>query len=183
VDASAIVLVDGEVRGAAGVGRPLAVTGLPRGSRRIEVRAAGHETTISIVELIDATPVAVRIHLEPTPERVESQLRLTPEDRRRIRAQLGQLGYPSDASQDLFDSGFRQMLRQFQQQSGLPPTGYLTAETRTLLGGRTIEPRRPPRAPEPPRLPADGPAPLPGGRYLQFPEPAPNERWMDPDVP
>ena len=197
VDAAAIIMVDGEVKGAASEGRPLVLSGLPRGAHRIEAQAAQHQGAATRVELTNARVVEVSLHLEPTPERAETLLALTPDQRRRIRGQLNQLGYSIDPAAERFDPGFRQALRLFQQQVRLPVTGYLNVETLSLLARRandrhpvspppagpastpTARPAGPMGAPPSPR-PA---VPRPGGRYLQFPESEPAERWMDPILP
>jgi hypothetical protein len=70
-------------------------------------------------------------------------------------------------------------LREFQRQSGLPMTGQLTAETRTVLERRSAEQRQQLR---PARSAGAVPA-QPGGHSLQFPDRVPEERWMDPATP
>ncbi len=183
VDVSAIILVDGEVKGAAVAGQPLKLPGLPRGSRRLEARASGDRNAIRTVELTGAEPVSIRIQLGLTPEQAETLLGLKPEERRQIRGQLAQLGYPSGPGRDRFDQGFRLALSQFQGQARLPATGYLNAETRALIERRTAGLKRSGQAPAQSPSRADTSTTLPGGGYLHFPEPAGAERWMDPDVP
>ena len=191
VDAAAIILVDGEVKGAAGEGRPLVLTGLPHGSHRIEAQAAHHQGAETRVELTNARVAEVTLHLEPTPERAEALLALKPDQRQRVRGQLNQLGFFIDPADDRFDQGFRQVLRLFQHQARLPATGYLNVETLALLARRATatRPVSPPSAGAPPSpsprpvAPVDATPSRPGGRYLQFPEGEPEERWMDPILP
>ncbi|AUB83954.1 SUMF1/EgtB/PvdO family nonheme iron enzyme [Candidatus Thiodictyon syntrophicum] len=181
VDAYAMVLVDGEVKGSFDAGRPLELRGLRTGSHRIEVSplVSGYPKAEKTVVLTDAEPVSIQIHLEPTPERAESLLDLNPDQRRRVRRQLNDLGYPCDPASDRFDRGFQVVLREFQRESGLPITGKLTPETRAQLERRAAEQQRARKAAE--RAPA--PAPQPGGRYLQPADSAPDGRWMDPAAP
>lgn len=190
VDTSAIIMVDGEVKGAAGEGRPLVLAGLPRGKHHIEAQAANHQGAEMQVDLASARVAEVSLHLEPTPERSETLLALKPDQRQRIRAKLNQLGFSIDPADNRFDQGFRQALRLFQHQARLPVTGYLNAATLTLLERRAAVARPLPAPPTSPPSPTAGPAarasatPVrPGGRYLQFPDSEPAERWMDPILP
>jgi hypothetical protein len=185
VDAKSIVLVDGEVRGAAVVGGYLEVSGLPRGSRRVEARAAGYANAVAQVEIAGADPVEVRLHLEPTPERAESLLALTQADRGRVQAQLGELGYTCDPAQRDLSRGCRAQLEQFQHRNGLAVTGYMNTETRALLERQAAERQRQ-RLSDDRRSARETVTPPPlHGRYLQIPEPYRGGGlfWMDPDAP
>jgi hypothetical protein len=184
VDTSAIIMIDGEVKGAAGEGRPLVLAGLPRGNHRIEAQAAHHQGADVQVELAGTRVAEVSLHLEPTPERAETLLALKPDQRQRIRAKLNQLGFSIDPADNRFDQGFRQALRLFQHQALLPVTGYLNAATLTLLERRATaaRPLPPPPTAGPPARANVTPV-RPGGRYLQFPDSEPAERWMDPILP
>ncbi|WP_295449737.1 SUMF1/EgtB/PvdO family nonheme iron enzyme [uncultured Thiodictyon sp.] len=183
VDAYALVLLDGELQGSFGVGRPLELTGLRRGKHRIEVSplVPGYAKAAATVDLTDGEPVNVQIHLEPPPGRADSPPELTPDERRRVRQQLSELGYPCDGASDRFDRAFTVVLRDFQRQSGLPMTGQLTAETRILLERRSAEQRQLARPSA--RSAADAPPRRPGGYIPQFPDRARDERWMDPATP
>lgn len=178
VDAAAMVYVDGEVKGAVKAGLPLDLTGLAHGSHRIKAQSS-YAQAQTTVQLTDPAPVEVHIHLEQTPDRAESLLGLTPDERRRVREQLSQLGYPCDPASDRFDRGFRVVLAEFQRHAGLAVTGHLTPETRAQLERRVAERQRALKAAE--RAPA--PPPHPGGHYLQPADPAPDGRWMDPAAP
>jgi hypothetical protein len=184
VDAKSIVLVDGEVRGAAIVGGYLEVSGLPRGMRHVEARAAGYAKAETRVEIAGSEPVEVKLHLEPTPERAESLLALTQADRRRVQEQLGELGYTCDPAQQNLSRGCRAQLEQFQQRNGLAVTGYMSRETRVLLERQAEERRRHRQTKDPGQGRAVTPPPL-QGRYIQIPEPYRGGGlfWMDPDAP
>ena len=181
LDAQAMVLLDGELQGSFGVGKPLELTGLQHGSHRIEASplTPGYAGAAATVELTDAAPVTVRLHLEPPPGRAQSPAppALTSEERRGVRQQLSDLGYPCDPASDRFDRAFAVVLREFQRESGLAITGQLTAETRRVLEERSA--RRRQRA----KSPAHSPPAQPGGRYLPRPAHAPAELWMDPAPP
>ena len=185
VDAKSIVLVDGEVRGAAIVGGYLEVSGLARGTRLVEARAAGYADAETRVQIDGADPVEVRLHLEPTPERAESLLALTRADRYRVQKQLEELGYTCDPTQNNLSPGCRAQLEQFQQRNGLPPTGYMNAETRALLERQAVERQRQRQSADSGSGRAEVTPPPLQGRYIQIPEPYKGGGlfWMDPDVP
>ncbi|WP_295393069.1 SUMF1/EgtB/PvdO family nonheme iron enzyme [uncultured Thiodictyon sp.] len=179
LDARAMVLLDGELQGSFGVGTPLELTGLRHGSHRIEASplTPGYTPAAATVDLPDAAPVTVRLHLEPPPARAQSAPALTSDERRRVRQQLSDLGYPCDPASDRFDRAFAVVLREFQRESGLAMTGQLSAETRRVLEERSARQRQ--RA----KSPAHSTPPPPGGRYLQSPAHIPAEPWMDPAPP
>ena len=183
VDAAAIVLVDGEVKGAAGAGRALEVKGLARGRHQVEARASGDRVAEASLEIGSAAPVRVRLHLDPTPEQVEMALALGSAERRRVREQLDRLGYQVVAVSDRFDTDFRNVLRQFQGHEGLSVTGFLNAETRSRLALRVVQRGQPERPLQPSRPVPPAPPPRPGGSVLEFPEAGPGGGWMDPSLP
>jgi hypothetical protein len=185
VDAKSIVLVDGEVRGAAVVGGYLEVSGLPRGTRRVEARAAGYASSEIQVPIDRPEPVEVRLHLGPTPERAESLLALTQTDRHRVQKQLGELGYSCDPAQNNLSPGCRAQLEQFQHRNGLAATGYMNRETRTLLERQAAERLRQRQSADPGEGRADVTPPPRHGRFIDIPEPYRGGGlfWMDPDAP
>ena len=185
VDAKSIVLIDGEVRGAAVVGGYLDVGGLPRGTRRVEARAAGYASAVTQVEIDGADPVEVRLHLEPTPEGAEYQLALTRADRHKVQKQLGELGYSCDPDQRELSPGCRAQLEQFQLRNGLSATGYMNPETRTLLERQAVERKRQRQSADPGFGRAEVTPPPAHGRYIDIPEPYRGGGlfWMDPDAP
>ena len=180
VDTSALVFVDGEIKGAAGMDRPMEVSGLSRGPHRVEVRAAGYPDAEEWVEVTGETPVELSLHLEPTPERAEELLGLSPADRQLIVDQLGELGYLCRLTQGKFGRDFRRVLGAFQRRQDLEVTGYLTAATRTLIE-RQVAARKQQR-----QAAGAGVTPPPAsGRYLQFPERETDGgmNWTDPLPP
>ncbi len=187
VDQAAIVLVDGEVQGAAVAGRALEVKGLARGTHQVEARAAGGRSAQTSLEIGSAVPALVRLHLDPTPEQVELALALGSAERLRVRKQLDDLGYPAGPVSDRFDASFRRVLRRFQEDEGLPVTGFLNLETRSRLALRVVQrgqPERPLQPPRPmPNQPPNQPPPRPGGSVLEFPDAGPGGGWMDPAPP
>lgn len=185
VDTKSLVLVDGEIKGAAVVGGYLEVTGLAHGTRQVEARAAGYASARTPVEIPGPAPVDVRIRMEPTPERAEALLALTAVERRRLQKQLGELGYTCDPAQDQLSQGCRAMLQQFQDRNGLQATGYMNSETRDLLARQAAERKRLQDSLSPgARHRGVTPPPL-HGRYLEIPEPYSGGGlyWMDPDAP
>jgi hypothetical protein len=133
VDTPVFIDVDGEFKEFASGGRPVEVSGLSPGPHLVEVRARGYPDAEEWVTVSGEAPVEVRLHLEPTPERGEEILGLTPADRLLIVDQLGKLDYLCRLNQGNFGPDFRNILKAFQRDHRLPATGYLTAATRTLI--------------------------------------------------
>ena len=177
VDAYALVLIDGELKGSFDAGVPLQVPGLAGGRHLLEASPleSGYAPAALTVELKPDEPLVVALHLEPTPERAELRLNLQSDERRQVRQQLRTLGHPCDPASDRFDRGFRVVLREFQRQSKLPATGYLTPETRALLERRVVEQKRS----EPP----PGTVPRPGGEYIKIPDRPRQQYMIDRDPP
>ncbi|HYN79073.1 MAG TPA: SUMF1/EgtB/PvdO family nonheme iron enzyme [Lamprocystis sp. (in: g-proteobacteria)] len=185
VDAKALVDLDGEVKGAAGTGRPLELTGLSRGTHQIQVRAAGYPLSTRQVDITGAALVEVFVHLEANPEQSEGLLRLTPNDRQSITEQLSRLGFNCRLAQGQFNEGCRQGVRELQNRGGLPVTGYLTAKTRGLIEQRIDERNQEQQAARRGVLGAPVTPPPPSNRYLQFPEPRTGDAldWLAPPPP
>ncbi|HSF93270.1 MAG TPA: peptidoglycan-binding domain-containing protein, partial [Paracoccaceae bacterium] len=78
---------------------------------------------------------------EPTPQQIETALRLTRTQRSEIQADLTLLGHDTRGVDGIFGRGSRTAIAEWQQSAGFEATGYLTADQVTILD-RQAERRR-----------------------------------------
>ena len=78
---------------------------------------------------------------EPTPQQIETALRLTRKQRSEIQADLTLLGHDTRGVDGIFGRGSRTAIAEWQKSAGFEATGYLTADQVTILD-RQAERRR-----------------------------------------